>query len=75
MVGYERFLSPFCSRCCCVLRSDLWNITWCVLQVGYKTERISRGKFAEIYATERSFTEEEEQFWSETAMQVGVRAR
>lgn len=40
------------------------------VQVGYKVERISKGKYSEIFASERSFTQEEDEFWSKAAMQV-----
>ncbi|CAN0163533.1 unnamed protein product, partial [Discosporangium mesarthrocarpum] len=38
-------------------------------KVGYKVERVSRGKYAELFAAERGFTPEEDEFWSNSAMQ------
>ena len=39
-----------------------------------KIERISKGKYAELFAPERGFTPEEDGYWSRNAMKVGISA-
>ena len=40
------------------------------VQIGLKIERISKGKYAELFAAERGFTPAEDAYWSKNAMNV-----
>jgi signal peptide peptidase SppA len=47
--------------------SAKFNASKLFKKIGYNVERLSRGRYAEVYALERDFTEDERKFWKDLA--------